>query len=96
MTDPRRILKRPLLTEKATIARETRREYAFEVAPDANKMQIKEAVESRFDVKVQNVRTVMLRGKRKRMGAHEGRRSDWKKALVILREGQTIDLYEQM
>jgi large subunit ribosomal protein L23 len=96
VTDPRRILKRPLLTEKATIARETRREYAFEVATDANKMQIKEAVESRFDVKVQDVRTVMLRGKRKRMGATEGRRSDWKKALVILREGQTIDLYEQM
>ena len=96
MTDARKILKRPLLTEKATIARETRREYAFEVATTANKLQIKEAIESRFNVKVQDVRTVTLRGKTKRQGAHEGKRPDWKKALVILREGQTIDLYEQM
>lgn len=96
MTDPRKILKRPLLTEKATIARETRREYAFEVASTANKLQIKQAVEIRFNVKVQDVRTLMLLGKTKRQGAHEGKRPDWKKALVILREGQTIDLYEQM
>ena len=96
MTDSRLILKRPLLTEKATIARETRREYAFEVATFANKVQIKEAIERRFDVKVEDVRTVSVRGKQKRMGAHTGRRSDWKKALVTLREGQTIDLYEQM
>jgi len=96
VTDPRRILKRPLLTEKATIARETRREYAFEVAREANKIQIKEAVESRFGVKVQDVRTISVPGKRRRMGAHSGTRPDWKKALVTLREGQTIELYEQM
>lgn len=94
--DHRKVLKRPLLTEKATIARETRREYAFEVAREANKMQIKEAVESRFDVKVEDVRTMTVAGKNRRMGAHEGKRSDWKKALVTLREGQVIDLYEQM
>jgi large subunit ribosomal protein L23 len=96
VTDSRRVLRRPLLTEKATIAREARHEYAFEVAMDANKMQIKSAVESRFNVKVRDVRTIVVAGKRRRMGAHEGRRSNWKKALVTLREGQTIDLYEQM
>jgi large subunit ribosomal protein L23 len=96
VTDPRQVLKRPLLTEKATIARETRREYAFEVAATANKLQIKQAIESRFQVKVQDVRTLTQVGKTKRQGAHEGKRPDWKKALVILREGQTIDLYEQM
>ena len=96
MIDPRLVLKRPLLTEKATIARETRREYAFEVAREANKLQIRHAVESRFSVKVQDVRTVMVGGKTRRMGAHEGQRADWKKAFVTLREGQTIDLYEQM
>lgn len=94
--DHRLVLKRPLLTEKATIARETRREYAFEVAREANKLQIKEAVESRFDVKVENIRTMTVAGKNRRMGAHEGKRADWKKALVTLREGQVIDLYEQM
>jgi large subunit ribosomal protein L23 len=96
VTDPRLVLKRPLLTEKATIGRETRREYAFEVAREANKMQIKEAVETRFGVKVQDVRTVSVPGKRRRSGIHAGQRPDWKKALVTLREGQTIDLYEQM
>lgn len=96
MKDPRLVLKRPLLTEKATIARETRREYAFEVATDANKLQIKQAVESRFGVKVQDIRTVSVPGKRRRTGNNAGQRPDWKKALVTLREGQTIDLYEQM
>jgi len=96
VTDARLVLKRPLLTEKATIAREARAEYAFEVARTATKVQIKEAVESRFDVKVKSVRTLVVAGKLRRSGAHEGKRADWKKALVTLREGQTIDLYEQM
>jgi large subunit ribosomal protein L23 len=90
------VLRRPLLTEKATIAREMGSEYAFEVDPRANKIQIKEAVESRFDVKVKHVRTVRVRGKIKRMGLHSGKRPDWKKALVTLVEGQSIELYDQM
>ncbi len=94
--DARTILRRPLLTEKATIAREMAAEYAFEVAPTANKIQIREAVEIRFDVKVKDVRTIRVRGKIKRMGAHQGKRADWKKALVTLKEGQSIDLYDQM
>jgi large subunit ribosomal protein L23 len=96
MRDARRILKRPLLTEKATILREMANEYHFEVAIDANRIEIKDAVESRFDVKVKGVRTVKVRGKNKRMGAFEGRRANWKKAYVTLVEGSTIDLYEQM
>ncbi len=94
--DARTVLRRPLLTEKATIAREMSAEYAFEVAPTANKIQIRDAVEARFDVKVKDVRTLRVRGKIKRMGAHQGKRADWKKALVTLKEGQTIDLYDQM
>ncbi len=93
--DARRVLRRPLLTEKATIARELDNEYAFEVDPTANKIQIQQAVESRFDVKVKQVRTIRVRGKIKRMGMHQGKRADWKKALVTLPEGQTIDLYDQ-
>jgi large subunit ribosomal protein L23 len=96
VTDPREVLKRPLLTEKATIGRETRREYAFEVSRDANKMEIRHAVESRFDVKVEAVRTISVAGKKRTTRTTPGRRSDWKKALVTLREGETIDLYEQM
>ena len=96
MRDPRSVLVKPLLTEKATIAREMANEYVFAVARDANRIQIKEAVESRFDVKVTGIRTVSMKGKKKRMGAHEGRRSGWKKAYITLREGSTIDLFEQM
>ena len=96
MRDPRSVLVKPLLTEKATIAREMANEYVFAVARDANRIQIKEAVESRFDVKVTGIRTVSMKGKKKRMGAHEGRRSSWKKAYITLREGSTIDLFEQM
>jgi large subunit ribosomal protein L23 len=94
--DAREILRKPLLTEKATVARETSNEYAFEVDARANKLQIKQAVESLFDVKVLKVRTISMKGKVKRLGIHQGRRSHWKKALVTLAEGETIELYEQM
>jgi large subunit ribosomal protein L23 len=96
MTDARRVLKRPLLTEKATIAREVGNEYVFEVDRNSNRIQIKEAVESRFEVKVKAVRTVSVRGKIKRQGAHQGKRADWKKAYITLKEGSTIELFEQM
>jgi len=94
--DAREILRKPLLTEKATVARENSNEYAFEVDARANKLQIKQAVESLFDVKVLKVRTISMKGKVKRLGIHQGRRSHWKKALVTLAEGETIELYEQM
>jgi len=91
----RDVLKRPLLTEKATIGREMANEYAFEVDGKANKIEIKGAVEKLFNVKVTKVRTMNFSGKLKRMGAHQGRRSSWKKAVVTLVEGQTLDIYEQ-
>jgi len=93
--DARKVLRRPLLTEKATIGREVANEYAFEVAGTANKIEIKSAVEELFSVKVTKVRTMNMTGKMKRMGAHQGRRAAWKKALVTLAEGQTLDIYEQ-
>lgn len=91
----REVLRRPLLTEKATIAREGRNEYAFEVAAKANKLQIKSAIETEFSVKVSDVRTLTVHGKMKRQGYTSGKRSDWKKALVTLAEGNTIDLFDQ-
>lgn len=90
----RQVLKRPLLTEKATIRREVSNEYAFEIDVRANKIDVKRAVEEIFDVKVTGVRTMKLNGKMKRMGVHQGRRSGWKKAMVTLAEGNTIDLFE--
>ena len=93
--EARKVLRRPLLTEKATIRREVANEYAFEVDPAANKIAIKSAIEELFSVKVTKIRTINMAGKLKRMGVHQGRRSGWKKALVTLAEGQTIDIYEQ-
>ncbi|MGQ0720678.1 MAG: 50S ribosomal protein L23 [Candidatus Eiseniibacteriota bacterium] len=90
----RDVLRRPLLTEKATVARETVNAYAFEVDPRANKLDVKRAVEEIFGVKVTRVRTVNRAGKMKRMGVHQGRRAAWKKALVTLAAGNTIDLFE--
>jgi large subunit ribosomal protein L23 len=92
--DARKVLRRPLLTEKATIARETGNEYAFEVEPTANKIDVKRAVEELFDVKVTKVRTVNRPGKFKRMGVHRGQRAAWKKAMVTLAAGNTIELFE--
>ena len=96
MTDPRSVLRRPLLTEKATIQREVGNEYAFEVSPSSNKIQIKSAVETLFDVKDKSVRTLNMQGKMKRLGLHTGRRAGWKKALITLAEGQSIDLFDQL
>ncbi|MDD8017007.1 MAG: 50S ribosomal protein L23 [Bacteroidota bacterium] len=88
------ILIQPLLTEKMT-ALTTTRQYAFKVVPDANKIQIQKAVEKKFNVNVVSVRTVNVKGKTKaqmtKRGRISGRRSDWKKAFVTLKEGQTID-----
>jgi large subunit ribosomal protein L23 len=94
--DSKKVLRRPLLTEKATIAREMRNEYAFEVDRNANKIEIKRAIEDQFNVKVTGVRTIRIQGKMKRMGAHQGRRPAWKKAVVSIAEGNTIDVYEQI
>jgi len=88
------IIRRPLVTEKVTRLQEKVNQYAFEVDPTSNKIQIKKAVEKRFKVKVTQVRTLNVSGKIKRLGRFTGRRPDWKKAIVTIAEGQKIDFFE--
>ena len=84
-----RIIRRPLVTEKSTMLREGGLEViAFEVDPKANKIQVKHAVEALFKVKVDDVRLFNVRGKVKRMGRYAGKRRDWRKAYVRLKEGE--------
>ena len=94
MTDPRKIILKPLITEKSTKLKETENSVAFVVSKKANKIEIKQAVQKMFDVHVETVRTMNVHGKVKRMGRFEGRRPDWKKAIVTLKEGDTIDFLE--
>jgi large subunit ribosomal protein L23 len=94
--EPRTIVRRALITEKGTRIRERENGYLFEVARDANKIEIKQAIEAIFPVKVQSVRTQRVHGKPKRMGGYAGHRPDWKKAVVTLQKGQTIELFEQV
>src|SRR6185503_16561310 len=96
MKDVRSIVKKALITEKGTVLRELRNQYFFEVARDANKIEIKRAVESIFNVKVKTVQTMQIRGKIKRQGRFAGKRSDWKKAVVTLQPDQKIELFEQI
>ncbi len=96
MKDPRAIVRRALITEKGTVLRETRNQYLFEVQRDANKIEIKQAVERIFNVKVATVRTQQIHGKVRRQGRYVGRRNDWKKAIVTLKPDQKIELFEQI
>ncbi len=91
---PREILIRPLMTEKSMQQKEELNTVTFRVRPDANKVEIRSAVEAVFNVKVTSVRTASFEGKMKRMGRAEGRRSDWKKAVVTLAPGHKIELVE--
>ncbi|AHG74411.1 50S ribosomal protein L23 [Mannheimia bovis] len=88
------VLKAPHISEKATNNAEKGNTIVFKVALDANKVEIANAVEQLFEVKVDSVRTVVVKGKTKRRGAKVGRRSDWKKAYVTLQEGQSLDFVE--
>jgi len=90
---PYEVLKRPIVTEKSTLQGEGGR-YAFEVHPEANKHQIKEAVEKAFDVKVIAVNVITMPGKTRRYGRHQSKAQPWKKATVKLAEGQTIGFFE--
>jgi large subunit ribosomal protein L23 len=92
--DRRHILRRPLITEKSTVEREERNIVTFVVDPRANKIEIKEAVEDLFDVRVLEVRTSRMRGKTRRVGRNLGRRPSWKKARVRLHEGDSIEFFE--
>jgi large subunit ribosomal protein L23 len=82
------IIRRPLVTEKSTLMREDANVIAFEVDRKANKIQVKDAVEELFKVKVAEVRLFNVRGKVKRMGRFEGKRRDWRKAYVRLKAGE--------
>lgn len=86
------IIKKPLRTEKSVADGASTNTYHFEVDLRSNKIQIKEAVENFFGVKVDDVRTLVRKGKRKRVRFKLGRTKDWKKAIITLKEGNTIDL----
>jgi large subunit ribosomal protein L23 len=86
-----KILLSPVVSEKAAIAADASRQYAFKVITDATKPEIAKAVELMFEVQVEAVQTVNVKGKSKRFGAVQGKRADWKKAYVRLKEGQEID-----
>jgi len=108
MRSPEVIIKRPLLTEKGTRLKETgggqedaeadpetlKPQLLFEVARDANKVEIRKAVEKLWNVNVVAVRTSIVRGKEKRMGRFTGKRSNWKKAVVTIAAGQNIEFFE--
>ncbi len=93
------ILIKPVLTEKMLQMQEEAQKYGFQVASHANKIEIKKAIESKFSVLVDKVHTINVKGKMKRMntrkGLTRGRRSGWKKAVVTLKEGYTIDLFQE-
>jgi large subunit ribosomal protein L23 len=88
------VIKRPLVTEKSTIARDDQNIVTFAVDPRANKHEIRAAVEALFDVKVAEVHTIRMPRKTRRVGKFMGRRAEWKKAMVRLAEGQAIEFFE--
>ncbi len=88
------VIQGPLITEKGTAQKEKDNKISFVVHPQANKIQIKEAVEGLLQVKVRRVNVINMAGKKKRLGRFEGKRSDWKKAIVTLREGEKLELLE--
>ena len=92
--EPHEIIRRPLITEKGTELKDHANHYLFEVARDANKIEIRRAIESLFRVKVLAVRTLSVRGKEKRVGRFVGRTPDWKKAVATLKEGDSIEFFE--
>lgn len=100
MVDIRRIIFKPVITERTAILKEADNKFVFEVDPRANKREIKQAVERLFGVKVKRVRTSMLQGKTKttfmRAGRFTGKRSDRKKAYVTLAKGENIDIFDQV
>ncbi|HPG39519.1 MAG TPA: 50S ribosomal protein L23 [bacterium] len=98
MKKDQEILVKPILTEKNLKQQEAKSKYSFVVYKDANKIEIKQAVQKKFDVTVDSVQTAIVKGKSKKMntrrGITHGKRSDWKKAIVTLRSGDSIDFFE--
>ena len=93
MKGPQDIIQAPLISEKGTALAESANQFLFKVRPDANKIEVKLAVETLFKVKVVEVRMARYLGKMRRIGRSMGRRSDWKKAYVTLKEGDKIDFF---
>jgi large subunit ribosomal protein L23 len=94
MREAHQIIKKPLITEKSSRQKEEGNQIAFVVDPQATKIEIRQAVEKLFKVKVRRVRTMNVVGKRKRMGRFTGWKADWKKAIVTLGEGDHIEFFE--
>lgn len=94
MRDPRSVILRPVVTERSTLLQDDMRTYTFIVAKDANKLEVRKAVQSLFSVKVESVRTANYQGKWRRVGRSVGRKPAYKKAVVRLAEGDSIDVYE--
>ncbi len=93
MKDPYKSVIRPVITEKSTLLKEKNREGCFEVDPRANKSEIKKAAEQLFKIKVERVRIQNKRGKKRRVGRSEGKKKDWKKAYIKLKEGEKMIEY---
>jgi large subunit ribosomal protein L23 len=96
MKDLSQVVRKALVTERFAKLRERDNKFIFEVHPDANKHEVRQAVEHYFGVKVLDVRTMNVVGKVKRLGRFQGKRADWKKAIVTLAEGDSIDLFDQV
>lgn len=93
MKGPREIIQAPLISEKGTALAESANQFVFKVRPEANKIEVKHAIERLFKVKVVGVRMARYLGKVRRIGRSMGRRSDWKKAYITLKEGDKIDFF---
>jgi len=93
MKGPRDVIQAPLISEKGSLLTEAANQVLFKVRPDANKIEVKQAIEALCKVKVEKVRVARYLGKIRRVGRSMGRRSDWKKAYVTLREGDKIDFF---
>ena len=94
MRDPFIIVRRPVITEKSSLFTEKENKVVFQVDMSANKREIKKAISSIFNVEVLDVRTVMIKGKKRRVRFKEGKRPDWKKAIITLKEGDKIEFFE--
>ena len=96
LNDPYQIIIRPIITEKSMRLKEEENKYTFEVHPKATKKDIKDAIEKLFNVKVEKVNTINVKGKRKRVGRYWTKKKDWKKAIVKLKEGYKIEFFESI
>ena len=94
--NPYKVIKKPLITEKGTKQREQGNQFAFEIYKHANKIMVRDAVENIFKVKVVSVMVMNVKGKERRVGRNVGKQPDWKKAIVRIAPGDTIEFFEGM